>query len=59
MSVFFSICDDLGITPMEFFDTGIAAPAKTHELLNAIRGLSGEQMDILISLAKGLERPKP
>lgn len=59
MAVFFCICDDLGVTPKEFFDTEIIAPAKLHELLRAVRGVSGGQMDTLISLAKGLERPKP
>jgi len=56
MAVFFYICDYLQITPKEFFDTEIADPGKARELTDAIRGLSSEQIDMLISLAKGLKR---
>lgn len=59
MAVFFCICDYLGITPKEFFDTELSAPAKVHELLSSVQGLSDEQMDLFILLAKRLGRPKP
>lgn len=59
MAVFFCICDYLGITPKEFFDTELDEPAKVHELLNTVQGLSGGQIDVLISVAEGFERPKP
>ena len=48
MTVFFYICD--------FFDTETQNPTKATELLEAVKGLSTEQMDNLISIAKNLKR---
>lgn len=56
MTVFFYICDYLGITPKDFFDVDNKNPTKAEELTNAIRGLDNEQMDNLISIARGLSR---
>lgn len=56
MAVFFYICDYLGITPKEFFDTETVDPTKARELLEAARGLSSEQLDNLIAIAKGLRK---
>ena len=54
MSTFFYICDYLGITPKEFFDTDVADPGKTRQLLDAASKLDGEHLDHLIAIAKGL-----
>ena len=56
MAGFFYICEYLGITPCEFFDINSYNPAKEKELLNAAKGLSNEQLENLISLAKGLKK---
>lgn len=56
MTGFFYICDYLGITPQEFFETEMKNPAKTKELIDAVKGLSTEQLDNLIALAKGLKK---
>ena len=56
MTAFFFICDYLNITPKEFFDTETSAPTKTHELMEAIKGLNVEQLDSLIAIAKNLRR---
>lgn len=56
MAAFFYICDYLGISPKEFFDTETANPTKAHALLAAAQGLSDEQLDNLISIARGLNR---
>lgn len=56
MTAFFYICDYLGITPKEFFDTDVSNPTKAHALLSAAQGLSDEQLDNLIAIAKGLSR---
>ena len=56
MTAFFYICEYLGITPCEFFDINSYNPAKEKELLNAAKGLSNEQLENLISLAKGLKK---
>lgn len=56
LSGIFFICDYLGITPKEFFDTDAADPVKERELLQAVRGLDSKQLDMLITLAKGLKK---
>lgn len=56
MTVFFYICDYFNISPKEFFDFDLKNPTKADELLSAIKGLSNEQIDNLISLAKDLRR---
>lgn len=56
MTVFFYICEYLGVTPSEFFDTDSQNPLKEKELLDTVRGLSNEQLNNLISLAKGLKK---
>jgi len=54
MTVFFYICEYLGITPKEFFDTESSDPVKEKELLSAIKGLSSENLTHLIAIAKNL-----
>lgn len=56
MTVFFYICDYLGITPKEFFDTDTINPTKANELLDAAKGLSSDQLDNLIAIARGLKK---
>lgn len=56
MTGFFYICEFLGISPSQFFDTETIAPGKVQELMDAVRGLSNEQLDNLIAIAKGLKR---
>lgn len=55
MTMFFYICDYLGVTPKEFFDTEMTNPTKSRELLSAANRLSSEQLDHLIAIAKGLK----
>lgn len=55
MTVFFYICEYLGITPAEFFDTESTNPTKSNELLNATKHLSNDQLEHLIAIAKGLK----
>ena len=56
MSVFFYVCEYLGVTPAEFFDTDSQEPVKERQLLEAAKGLSPQQLDNLIALAKGLKK---
>lgn len=51
----FYICEFLGITPQEFFDTDSRNPADLQALLSAAKGLDHEQLSHLIALAKGLK----
>ena len=54
MALFFYICDYLGVTAKEFFDTELTDPGKAKELLDAANKLDSEQLDHLIAIAKGL-----
>mgnify|MGYP002070193515 FL=1 len=56
MTAFFYICDYLEITPKDFFDMEIPNPTKVYHLVSAVQGLSDEQLDNLIAIAKGLSR---
>ena len=55
MSVFFYICDYLGITPKEFFDTDTSNPTKANELIAVCRHLSDAQINNLLALARDLK----
>lgn len=56
MTVFFYICEYLGITPAEFFQTDSQNPQKERELMEAAKGLNNQQLDNLIFMAKGLKK---
>ena len=56
MTQFFYICEYLGVTPKEFFDTGVKAPCKINELLEAAKKIDGETLEHLIALAKALSQ---
>lgn len=56
LSGIFYICDYLGITPKDFFDMEARNPSKAAELYSIARGLSNEQLDNLIGIAKGLRK---
>lgn len=56
LSGIFYICEYLGISPKDFFDTDAASPSKANELYSIAKGLSNEQLDNLIALAKGLQK---
>ncbi len=56
MTGFFYICEYLGITPQEFFDTGTTAPVQLQELMDAAKSLDRKQLDNLIAIAKDLKR---
>lgn len=59
MSIFFYICDYLGVTPAEFFSTETVNPTKANELLSVAKYLSDDQLDNLIAIAKGLKKLSP
>ena len=56
ISGIFYICEYLGISPKDFFDIDAASPSKANELYSIAKGLSNEQLDNLIALAKGLRK---
>lgn len=56
MTVFFYICEYFKITPKEFFDIDDKNPQKTKELISATKGMKNEELELLISVAKGLKK---
>ena len=52
MNMFFYICEYFGITPADFFNYEIAAPAKHNELLKEIERLDYKEIDSLLLLIK-------
>jgi transcriptional regulator with XRE-family HTH domain len=54
MSAFFFICDYLGMTPMEFFETDSENPAKIREITNNLKFLNDEQLNSINVIVKGL-----
>ena len=49
------ICEYLGIAPKDFFDMDVPNPSKANELYALAKGLSGEQLDHLIAIAKAMQ----
>ena len=54
LSGFFYICEYLGISPKDFFDTDAKNPSKATELYSIARGLNDEQLNHLIAIVKDL-----
>ena len=56
MESFFYICDYFGITPRDFFDVDSTSPAKAAELMEIIKSLPNEQLDLFMALGKAVKR---
>ena len=56
LSGFFYICEYLGISPKDFFDTDAKNPSKATELYSIARGLNDEQLNHLIAIVKDLRK---
>lgn len=56
MSGFFFICEYLGITPQEFFDTESSAPEELRILTDKLKRLDPEQIKTISTLVDGLLR---
>lgn len=54
MGAFFYICEYLGITPAEFFETENSNPTKIKELISEIKKLDAAQIENLTAFLKGL-----
>lgn len=55
MAVFFYICEYLGVTPMEFFDTDTPVPQAIAELTRDIKQLNEEQVQLLKAFVKQMK----
>ena len=58
MTVFFYICEYLGIAPNEFFDANTPNPARLNELMAELKRLDDEQLTNILTLARGLKGNK-
>ncbi len=56
MQVFFYICDYLGISPKEFFETDSHSPARLNEISEKLKGLSVEQLSLVESLIDNISK---
>ncbi|MCD8383334.1 MAG: helix-turn-helix domain-containing protein [Clostridiales bacterium] len=56
MTLFFYICEYLGVSPKDFFDIGNTHPDKINELLDAVKDLDADNLSHLIALAKALKQ---
>ncbi len=54
MSAFFFICDFLGISPKEFFDTDSKDPEELRTLAENLKKLDPNQLQNISSIVKGL-----
>ena len=54
MSVFFFICDYLGISPSEFFDIDNTNPGKLKPIIEKMKTLDDEQLDGIAAIVNGM-----
>ena len=54
----FYICDYLGVTPKEFFDTELHNPTQIRTLVNAANKLDDDQLNHLIAIVEGMNPNK-
>jgi transcriptional regulator with XRE-family HTH domain len=54
LSEFLYICEYLGVTPKDFFDTDIEEPALVNELYNQVKTMQSEDLLAIINLIKRL-----
>ena len=56
MQVFFYICEYLGVTPSEFFDSGNSHPIEYRGLFKDMDALDEESRRNVLAIVKGLRR---
>lgn len=56
MSVFFFICDYLGISPSEFFDIDNSNPGKLKSIIDKMKTLDDEQLDGIAAIVNGMTK---
>lgn len=56
MTAFFYICEFLGITPSEFFDTECPDPSKLNELKEEAKELNTMELNHLIEIVRDIKR---
>lgn len=56
MDAFLNICEYLGVSPSEFFDTGARDPQRIRELVADLKRLDEQQFGIVAALVRNLLR---
>ncbi len=56
MANFFFICDYLGISAMEFFEEDNTCPDRLRNLVDELKGLSPDQLNIISQLAREFKK---
>ena len=56
MTGFIYICEYLGVTPKEFFDTDLNTPQITNELLKAFEKLTPEQSEHVLAIINDITK---
>lgn len=56
MSVFFFICEYLGISPSEFFDVDNSNPGKLKPIIEKMKKLDDEQLDGIAAIVNGMTK---
>lgn len=56
MSVFFFICEYLGISPSEFFDLDNSNPGKLKPIIDKMKKLDDEQLDGIAAIVNGMTK---
>lgn len=54
MTVFYYICDYLGVTPAEFFDEENECPVQLREIMTDLKKLDYHQLEHISAIIKGL-----
>lgn len=54
MKTFFDICDYLGITPLEFFNSGEAFPVEINDAIIEMNKMSSEQLSRIIKIMRDI-----
>lgn len=54
MSVFFFICEYLGVTPAEFFETDVKSPEKVRMITEKLSLLDDDSLDCIAHIVKKL-----
>ncbi|MBO5439783.1 MAG: helix-turn-helix transcriptional regulator [Clostridia bacterium] len=55
MQVFFYICDYFDITPREFFDFENTNPNKLTEIVNKLKALNSEQLNLIETMINNMK----
>ena len=56
LSEFLYMCEYLGVTPRDFFDTTLENPALLQETIEALKGLDDEDLTLMLGNIKRLQK---